>query len=198
MDNEVKKPEDKKSDLLTKLMSSVQKPKPYIHVCKVCGAKFAVDTDEEEYDTCLRCKVKQDMKLNDDVIININILKLWENKKYDKLKGIDPILCGVAEGVILLDKEVENRDHLSVIRRFRGTKENDKIERYIKNLRYRMNGKYDAIVVLRFNTKEGFTVFCVRFSDRIINILEKKSVVFKKTFAISLVVKNYLKGMQVK
>lgn len=187
---------NKNQEMTNKLVSMLSKPVAYNKTCVVCGDVFAVNTKDSDLEKCIACQIKEDLKIGDDVIINMNVLNLWKAKKYDKTKGIDPILCAVAEGIMLLPEEVENRNHLSVISLSKNKLNNDNIESRIRQLMKKSNGKYDALLFIRFNAKDDFSAFRVRLSDRLIKKLEGKSTLFVKKYIMALVVKNTLKNIK--
>ena len=180
-----------KDELVSHLQSILSKNPVIIKkTCKKCGTAYSVNTSDDESELCLACQVRQDMKLSDDTIINRNILNLWKAKRYSKDKGIDPILCAVAEGVMLLPDECENRNHLSVINAKKVKIPDKKMIEYIPKIIRKSNKRYDAIVFIRFNPSEDFSIFTIRFSNRLVKILSKCDVIKIKTFCFSLVVKH--------
>ena len=177
--------------LVSHLQSILSKrPVAVKKVCKNCGVEYSVDTSDDESELCLACQVRKDMKLSEDTIINRNILNLWKAKRYDKDSGIDPLLCAVAEGVMLLPDECENRNHLSVITAKKVKISDEKMVGYIPKIVRNSNKKYDAIVFIRFNPNEDFSIFAIRFSDRLVRILSKCDTIKIKTFCFSLIVKH--------
>lgn len=188
------KKEMSKDELITQLQSVLSK-KPVVvkKVCKACGREYSVDTADDESELCLACQVKKDMKLSDGTIINRNILNIWHAKRYDPEKGIDPMLCAVAEGVMLLPDIGDKRNHLSVISAKKIKVSDDEMVDYIPKLVKRSKGKYDAIVFVRFQPNDDFSIFCVRLSNRLVKILSKHSVIKTKQFIFSLVVKHVIK-----
>ena len=163
-------------------------------VCKKCGIKFA--TQDSNVELCLRCIVIKDMHLPEDTIINGNIMNMWRKKQYNPKTGLEPIFRGVCEGVIVLDEPVRKRNHLTGYKRKKQNVPNEKIENYIKSLIYRSNGKYDAIVVVRFG-KSGFSVFCLKYSEKTFKRIKKKNDHhYEKQTAINLVMKHELKSMK--
>lgn len=181
------------NDELLNQLQSVLSKRPLIikKTCVSCGTQYAVDTSDDESELCLVCRVKSDMKLGDDVIINKNILNLWRAKRYNE-NGIDPVLCAVAEGVMLLPDIGDSRNHLSVISAKKVKIPDDKMADYIPKLIKRSNGKYDAIVFVRFQPNENFSIFTVRLSNRLVKILSKQTPIKIKTFCFSLVI-SYVK-----
>lgn len=184
---------EKTKELTEKLVSVLSKPQPHYKVCETCGKRFAVNTPEADVKNCITCQVKIDMVLTDDTIINMNILNLWKANKYSKEKGIDPLLCAVAEGIFILPADVKDRNHLSVITTLKAKYGNKDIEKNLNSVIKNANGKYDAVLILRFNAKDDFSIFKVRLSNRLMKKLSNRSLLFIKKYMISLVVKNALK-----
>lgn len=183
-----------KDDLVSRLQSVLSKtPVVVKKVCKCCGREYSVDTADDTSELCLACKVKFDMKLSDDTIINRNILNIWKAKRYDSEKGIDPMFCAVAEGIMLLPDIGDERNHLSVISAKKIKIPDDKMVDYIPKLVKKSKGKYDAIVFVRFLPNDNFSIFTVRLSNRLVKILSKQSVIKTKQFIFSLVVKHVMR-----
>lgn len=180
-------------ELTDKLVSVLSKPVAHKQTCKTCGNEFFTNTENTELENCLPCQVKLDMKLDDGTIINFNMLNLWKAKRFDNEKGIDPLLCAVAEGIVLLPDDVENRNHLTVITSISRKITNKEIEGYLKKAIKNANKKYDAVLILRFNATDDFSIFRIRMSKRLVDKLSKKTPLFIKKYMISLVVKNVLK-----
>lgn len=190
--NKMSKEEQEK--FITQLQSVLSK-KPIVirKKCQCCGAEYAVDTSDDESTLCLPCQVKKDMHLSDDVIINRNILNIWKAGRYDKEKGISPFLCAVAEGIMLLPDIGDARNHLSVISSKKVKISDEEMTRYIPKLIEKSEGKYDAIVFVRFQPNDNFSIFTVRLSNRLVRILSKCNTIKIKSFIFNLVVKHVLK-----
>ena len=162
--------------------------KPIERICKKCGVKFLTkDVDET---ICLGCKIIEEMKLPENTIINQNVLNIYMAKKFDSQKGVDPYYLMIAEGVKLLNQS-HSDDRLCSKIKFIGEKENSEIEHYLKtglkNGSFKKKG-YDALVFIKVNSHSKFMFFGLKYSDRLYNKLKDKDELFKKNYAISLVV----------
>lgn len=169
--------------------------RPYINTCEVCSAQFSSDSQNETM--CLVHRVLSDLKLPEDTIVNMNIVNLWNAKRFDKAKGADRMLASIAEGVILLDGiPEESRKIYSKLSVVDSTKGNEDIEEFVKKLMDKRKLVYDAVVVLRYNNKSNFHVYGLSYSKRMVKILSKKDTIFKKNYAISLVNNYVLKSIK--
>lgn len=183
---------ERNKKLVEGLTTMLTAPQPHYKVCEKCGREFPVNSDDSELTKCLICQVTDDMRLPDYTLINMNIINLWKMKRFDKEKGIDPLLCAVAEGIFVLPDDVVNRDDKTIITRKKNTLANDDIEKYLKRTIKKANEHYDAVVIIRFGIKDDFSVFKVCLSNRLVNKLKKYDLLFIKKFIISLVVKYHV------
>ena len=160
----------------------------FVNECKICGEKFRADNEKETL--CLIHRVAADLKLPyDETIINVNLLNIWQSGNYDKEKGVDRLLSQVAEGVIPLDTLTEDeRKIYSTITTIRKNVSNENIEGLLKKYIENKSKHFDLLVVLKYSKDSDFSVYGIRYSKRMISKLKDKSILFKKKFAISLVV----------
>lgn len=134
------------------------------------------------------------MHLPDDTIVNGNIANVWRSGRYDKQNGIEEIFKCICEGIVVLKKEVKNRNHLTGYKIMKQDVPNDKIEKYVKSLAYRSAGKYDAVIVVKL--KKNFSVYLLRLDTKTYERLQKKSSHDRKQIEVVLVMKDILNGMK--
>lgn len=164
--------------------------KNYTFSCKVCGSEF--NTSNQGETLCIVHRVLNDMKLPDDTIVGMNMINLWRAGRYDKEKGIQPILAKIAEGAILFKgKEWDDRSIYTRLTLFNSSLTSKNVERYVKSVIKHKSLEFDVVCVLRYPGKQNFYVFGLDYSKRMKKTLDGKSVLFKKKFAISLVTKFY-------
>lgn len=165
-------------------------------VCEVCGKQF--ESNRESEDLCLVHRVLYDLKLSEDTIINMNIVKLWQAGRYDKVTGIDPMLAKISEGAIILkgEESLESRDIYTTLSVCNSDVTSELIEGYVSLLMKHKNVAFDILVVVRYSQRSNFHVYGLRFSKRMATKLSKKPVLFRKKYAISLVNKHFLKKLK--
>lgn len=184
---------DRDDQIVKSLTSILSKPVPYFKHCSVCGETFAVNSKDSELDKCLPCQVKEDMRLSDDTIINYNVLSLWKANRYDKTKGIDPLLLAVAEGIFVMPDDVVDRPKQTIVTTIKRKFGNDEIESKLRQLIKASDEKCDAVLIFRFGVRDDFSVFKIVLGSRIYDKLKGRSLLFIKKYMISIVVKHIVK-----
>lgn len=178
------------------LISVLSKPVTVYRECTECGRKFPLETSDSDVKVCMPCQAAIDMKLPDDTIINYNLINIWKAGRYDKKNGIDPMLLAIAEGIVLMPDDVEDRTDKTSIISYKKKYSNDDVEKKLKSVIRNANGNYDAVLVLRFGINDDFSIYKVRLSDRLTKSLSEKSELFIKRYISNLVVKAAVKKVQ--
>lgn len=163
---------------------------PIKNICNICGTEFY---NVNPYETeCLACKISREMKLPKDTIINHNVLNIYMNKQFSMNKGVDPIYLKIAEGVALTGRK-RTTEQICTNIKFMGEKSNKYIEKFVNKIFNNTDycNKYDAFVFIKVSSYSNFKVFGISLSDRIIQKLADKDVLFYKNYIISLVVNCY-------
>lgn len=157
----------------------------FVKECKYCGEPF--ETLNDESDTCLRCTIIQDMQLPEDTLVNGNFIKLWQNGRYNNV-GIEVILKEICEGVILLSPDIP-RTRSTGYKWKKQNVTNESIEEYVEFLKKQLDGRFDAIVVMRYRSDGNFSVFAFRYGTKAWEQVKDESTLFKKKVIMGLMSK---------
>lgn len=157
----------------------------FVKECKYCGEPF--ETLDEESDICLRCQIIQDMQLPVDTLVNGNFIKLWQDGRYNNI-GIEAILKEICEGVILLSPDIP-RSKSTGYKWKKQNVTNESIEEYVEFLKQQLDGRFDAIVVMRYRSDGNFSVFAFRYSTKAWEQVKDESKLFKKKVIMGLMSK---------